>query len=251
MAACSRQGPPAPIVYRASPQQTPADEFNGLRTVPARQQPFVNPHQIEIRRMRYHGNHKPGTLIINEEAKKLYLIEEGGFATEYPVGLGEQWNPDVLRNSYPQWKTKYPRWTPTDNMHEEREELRLSDPSIPPLPDFIEGGDPNNPLGSRAIYLHNRLTGKDTLLRIHGTNLAGRRSIGTNASSGCVRMLDEHVEHLYYHFEIPNNPRDTNIIVIDDSLLTPGMDYTTAEWVDPYERRIHTPQPRPSTLARR
>jgi lipoprotein-anchoring transpeptidase ErfK/SrfK len=57
----------------------------------------------------------------------------------------------------------------------------------PRLPDKMTGGI-RNPLGALAIYL-----GK-TLYRIHGTNDA--KSIGRAASSGCFRMLNEHVLHL-------------------------------------------------------
>ena len=57
----------------------------------------------------------------------------------------------------------------------------------PRLPDKMTGGI-RNPLGARALYLGN------TLYRIHGTNDA--KSIGRAASSGCFRMLNEHVLHL-------------------------------------------------------
>jgi lipoprotein-anchoring transpeptidase ErfK/SrfK len=57
----------------------------------------------------------------------------------------------------------------------------------------MPGGIDENPLGSRAIYLF--ANGRDTLFRIHGTNEPN--SIGTAASSGCIRMLNEEVETLY------------------------------------------------------
>ena len=56
------------------------------------------------------------------------------------------------------------------------------------LPKVMKGG-PNNPLGARAIYL-----GRSEY-RIHGTTQP--KSIGTAASSGCIRMLNEHVIDLY------------------------------------------------------
>ena len=52
---------------------------------------------------------------------------------------------------------------------------------------MMEGG-PENPLGARALYLGN------TLYRIHGTN--DPKSIGHAASSGCFRMMNQHVMHL-------------------------------------------------------
>jgi lipoprotein-anchoring transpeptidase ErfK/SrfK len=56
------------------------------------------------------------------------------------------------------------------------------------LPAFMEGG-PANPLGARAMYLG------DTLYRIHGTNAPW--TIGTNVSSGCIRLRNEDVVDLY------------------------------------------------------
>ncbi len=57
----------------------------------------------------------------------------------------------------------------------------------------MPGGIPENPLGVRAIYLFNK--GGDTGFRIHGTNAPS--SIGTAASSGCIRMLNHEVTELY------------------------------------------------------
>ena len=54
-------------------------------------------------------------------------------------------------------------------------------------------GGPGNPLGARALYLFK--DGADTFFRIHGTNAP--RSIGTNASNGCIRMVNAHVMDLY------------------------------------------------------
>jgi lipoprotein-anchoring transpeptidase ErfK/SrfK len=52
----------------------------------------------------------------------------------------------------------------------------------------MEGGQPN-PLGARAMYLGS------TLYRIHGTNAPW--TIGTNVSSGCIRLRNEDVVDLY------------------------------------------------------
>ncbi len=46
---------------------------------------------------------------------------------------------------------------------------------------------------ARALYLFQN--GKDTLYRIHGTSEPW--TIGTEASSGCIRMLKEDVIELY------------------------------------------------------
>ena len=62
----------------------------------------------------------------------------------------------------------------------------------PCLPRRIEPG-PANPLGARALYLY--ADGVDTLYRIHGTPEPW--TIGTEASSGCIRMINEDIIDLY------------------------------------------------------
>ena len=61
------------------------------------------------------------------------------------------------------------------------------------LPVHMEGG-PANPLGARAMYLGS------TLYRIHGTNAPW--TIGTNVSSGCIRLRNEDVVDLYERVEV-------------------------------------------------
>ena len=60
-------------------------------------------------------------------------------------------------------------------------------------------GGPTNPLGSRALYLY--VGNRDTYLRIHGT--PSPRSIGSRASSGCVRMVMAHIIGLYDQVQLP------------------------------------------------
>ena len=52
----------------------------------------------------------------------------------------------------------------------------------------MDGGEAN-PLGARALYLGS------SLYRIHGTNEP--YTIGTNVSSGCIRMMNQDVIDLY------------------------------------------------------
>jgi glucan-binding YG repeat protein len=60
----------------------------------------------------------------------------------------------------------------------------------------IPGGDPRNPLGNRWLGLEARGT-YGTTYAIHGN--ANENSIGTYASSGCVRMHNSEVRWLYSH----------------------------------------------------
>ncbi|WP_209504045.1 MULTISPECIES: L,D-transpeptidase [unclassified Ruegeria] len=76
-------------------------------------------------------------------------------------------------------KTEFPSWTPTASMRER-------DPS---LPIRIDGGDPGNPLGTRAMYLD------WPAYLVHGTH--DTRKIGRQSSSGCIGLYNQHVEELY------------------------------------------------------
>ncbi|WP_343207685.1 L,D-transpeptidase [Ancylobacter oerskovii] len=119
----------------------------------------------------------PGTVIVDTGARFLYLLQGGGRALRYGIGVGREgfaWS-GAERISR---KAEWPSWTPPAEMHARR----------PGLPERMEGG-PDNPLGARALYLGN------TLYRIHGTNEAD--SIGRAVSSGCIRMRNDDVIDLY------------------------------------------------------
>jgi lipoprotein-anchoring transpeptidase ErfK/SrfK len=63
----------------------------------------------------------------------------------------------------------------------------------PDLPRHMDGG-PENPLGARAMYLGS------SLYRIHGSNEPW--TIGTQVSSGCIRMRNEDVIDLYSRVKV-------------------------------------------------
>lgn len=123
----------------------------------------------------------PGTILIDTKERSLYLIQPGGMARRYGVAVGASgysWSGTATIDR----KAKWPAWYPTDDMHNR----------TPHLPRRIEPGE-HNPLGARALYLFQN--GRDTLYRIHGTSEPW--SIGTEASSGCIRMLNEDIIELY------------------------------------------------------
>ena len=70
-------------------------------------------------------------------------------------------------------------------------------------------GGPENPLGARALYLWQG--NKDTLYRIHGTNEP--QTIGTNVSSGCIRLTNEDIVDLY-----DRTPIGTKVVVIPSAV---------------------------------
>jgi lipoprotein-anchoring transpeptidase ErfK/SrfK len=140
---------------------------------------------------------RPGTIIINSDQRALYHVQDYGEAVRYGVAVGKEsfvWS-GVAKVGR---KAEYPSWTPPKSMIKRK-------PHLAKWANGMPGGIPENPLGSRAIYLYAH--GRDTLFRIHGTNEPG--SIGTAASSGCIRMLNEEVELLYDAVDI-----GTKVIVL-------------------------------------
>jgi lipoprotein-anchoring transpeptidase ErfK/SrfK len=125
----------------------------------------------------YDGSQRPGTIVIDTPNKFLYLVQPGGRAIRYGIGVGR---PGFMWSGVKQIsrKAEWPDWTPPPEMLRRR----------PDLPRHMEGG-PANPLGARALYLGS------SLYRIHGTNEPN--TIGQNVSSGCIRMMNEDVTDLY------------------------------------------------------
>ena len=129
----------------------------------------------------YRTNYRKGTIIIDTSDRYLYLITGNGNALRYGIAVGKegyQWEGSMRVSKKREW----PDWRPPQDMID-REAAKGNT-----LPKVVKGG-PNNPLGARALYL-----GRSEY-RIHGTNKPN--SIGKAASSGCIRMLNEHVIDLY------------------------------------------------------
>jgi lipoprotein-anchoring transpeptidase ErfK/SrfK len=141
---------------------------------PAR--PAFDP-RYEKQLVQYDGNENIGTIVIDTPNKFLYLVQGNGRALRYGIGVGR---PGFTWSGVKQISAKreWPDWTPPAEMLARR----------PDLPRHMEGG-PENPLGARAMYLGS------SLYRIHGSNEPW--TIGTNVSSGCIRMRNEDVIDLY------------------------------------------------------
>jgi lipoprotein-anchoring transpeptidase ErfK/SrfK len=127
----------------------------------------------------------PGDIHVDSDFHYLYLIQEGDRAIRYGVAVGAAGR-EFSGEAIIQRKAKWPRWTPTQNMIERDPEMYGKWAGGMP-------GGPQNPLGARALYLYQN--GQDTLYRIHGTPQPW--TIGRSVSSGCVRMINEHVADLY------------------------------------------------------
>jgi lipoprotein-anchoring transpeptidase ErfK/SrfK len=138
----------------------------------------------------YRTGEAPGTIIIDPQNHYLYLIQEGGLAIRYGVGVGRQgfgWSGTANVHDKQQW----PDWYPPKEMLARQPELMAH------MSELQGGlgmpGGTRNPLGARALYLWQG--NKDTLYRIHGT--AEPWTIGRSVSSGCIRMIDQDVIDLY------------------------------------------------------
>jgi lipoprotein-anchoring transpeptidase ErfK/SrfK len=122
-----------------------------------------------------------GSIVIDTTERYLYFIDAPNHALRYGIAVGKegfQWD-GLLKVSK---KAQWPDWRPPPEMIAREKKKGRNLPSVVP-------GGPTNPLGARAIYLGY------TQYRIHGTTQP--KSIGKAASSGCFRMLNEHVIDLY------------------------------------------------------
>jgi lipoprotein-anchoring transpeptidase ErfK/SrfK len=131
------------------------------------------------------SNEKAGTIIIRTSERALYRIIGGGKAKRYLVAVGKEgfsWSGTARIGR----KAVNPTWTPPPEMIERT-------PKYAQWANGMPGGIPSNPLGPRAMYLYNGRG--DTGFRIHGT--IHPESIGSAASSGCIRMLNHEVIDLY------------------------------------------------------
>ncbi|MGE0195405.1 MAG: L,D-transpeptidase [Methylocystis sp.] len=122
----------------------------------------------------------PGTIVISASKRRLFYVVDTGVAISYPVAVpkrGKEWAGETSVEG----KYVNPDWVPPAVVKADH----------PELPNFIPGGSPRNPMGVRALTL-----GRGEVA-IHGTTRKMRASVGTAASYGCIRMLNEDVSDLY------------------------------------------------------
>ncbi len=163
----------------------------------AAKKPFVVDKKYVPQRVLYFSKYKKGTIVIDTAKRFLYLVESPISARRYGVGVGRDalaWSGTATIDVKKEW----PGWRPTDEM------IAREPGKYAKYRDGMPGG-PTNPLGSRALYLFDK--GYDTFYRIHGTTQP--QTIGTAASNGCIRMINEHVEDLYNRV-----PIGTTVVVL-------------------------------------
>jgi lipoprotein-anchoring transpeptidase ErfK/SrfK len=181
------------VVYASYPgEPAPVKEFNYS--------------QVDLAYLRqeveYLGTEEPGTVVVDPASRHLYFVEAPGRATWYGIGVGREgfgWSGTAKINMRRSW----PDWVPPKEMIARDPEIRAQ------LVSTSRGkgvpGGPTSPLGARALYLF--ADGGDMGYRIHGTTEP--ETIGTNVSSGCIRMVNQDVIHLYQHA-----PEGTQVIVL-------------------------------------
>lgn len=167
--------PSSALAAIAQPITLPAGPIPGL-TIAAEFYPTV----VRVRR-----DFEPGTIHVLTSQRFLYLITGKGQAIRYGIAVGREGltyhGAAVIGR-----KVEWPSWKPTPEMIERNPKAYAK---------FADGmpGGPKNPLGARAMYLFQ--DGRDTAIRIHGTT--DPNSIGSAASNGCFRMVNDHVMDLY------------------------------------------------------
>ena len=128
----------------------------------------------------YFDNTRKGAILVDLTSRALHFwSEDQSVYRLYPtsVPLSE----DLTRRGRTEvvQKVVNPPWRPTPSMRERN----------PEWPELVEGGAPDNPLGTRALYL------SWTYYRIHGTH--DTRKIGRRSSNGCVGLYNEHIQELF------------------------------------------------------
>lgn len=120
----------------------------------------------------------PGTIVIKNSERRLYLVLRGQRAIRYKVAVGRR---SKAWTGAARITAKYlkPAWAPSSEVRRD----------FPHLPDVIKGGAPNNPMGVAAMTLSNGN------YAIHGTNRPG--SIGRAVSYGCIRMANRDIQDLF------------------------------------------------------
>lgn len=126
---------------------------------------------------------RTGIVLNLAEMRLYYFHPDKKMVTTHPIGIGKKGWSTPLANTTIIGKKKDPVWTPPPSIRQEH--LRKGDV----LPAYIPAG-PDNPLGRYALYL-----GLKGFL-VHGSNRSA--GVGVRSSHGCIRLLPEDIENLFY-----------------------------------------------------
>ena len=158
--------------------------FDQGHAIPALDLTRIDPALLR-QHTRFAGPYRPGTIVVNVGERRLYLVQPGGVATRYAVGVGREEALNFHGSAVIGRKAEWPRWSPTADMIRRKPIYAHYTSGLP--------GGINNPLGARALYLYRG--NQDTDFRLHGTNEP--ETIGTKVSSGCIRLFNHDIIDLY------------------------------------------------------
>jgi hypothetical protein len=155
----------------------------------------------------YAGPERPGSIVVDIFARRLYFVMEGGRAMRYGIAVGRE-GLSFKGTGYIGRKAEWPSWQPTANMIRTRPDLYA---------EFAAGlpGGLDNPLGARALYLYRG--GRDTMFRIHGT--IDNASIGRATSAGCIRLFNQDIIDLFNRVE---SGASVKVRTLEESLAAEG-----------------------------
>ncbi len=171
--------------YRATYAAYPGEKF----PVPAVDYGAIDPRFLR-QTVDYPWREPVGSIVIDPGSHHLYFVEAPGEATRYGVGVGKEgfgWSGAARVNMKRDW----PDWIPPREMIERDPAIRAQ--LQPTARGMGVPGGPTSPLGARAMYLFGE--GRDLGYRIHGT--LEPLTVGSNVSSGCIRMINQDIVHLY------------------------------------------------------
>lgn len=179
LTACTADGGAGPLVQTPPADTVYVSRMDGrfqIEAIPLEKLP----EPLRRQSVRYDSGEAPGTIIIHPGERFLYFVTGRRTAIRYGIAVGREgfeWAGEAVVARTRPW----PTWTPPPEMIDRD----------PKLAKWAKGqpGGPANPLGARAIYL--TTNGIDYGYRIHGT--PEWWSIGRNASSGCIRMINQDV----------------------------------------------------------
>lgn len=169
--------------------------------------PAVNLRRIDPRFLRreveYPRDDEPGTIVVDTAARYAYLVIENRRAIRYGIAVGRDEAFNLTGEAYVERKAAWPNWRPTPDM------IRRDPQRYGHLRNGMPGGH-RNPLGARALYLYQ--DGVDTYYRLHGT--VEPWTIGTRASAGCVRLINQDIIDLYQR-----TPIGTRVVILPPDVL--------------------------------
>ncbi len=158
---------------------------DGPYAIPALELDLAANRDLLRQEVAFPAQYRPGTIVVNITERRLYLVQSGGRALRYAIGVGREEALNFHGAAVVGQKSEWPRWIPTADMVKRMPRYAAYAAGMP--------GGLENPLGARALYLY--VGNRDTYFRIHGTNEPA--TIGTAVSSGCIRLFNQDIIDLY------------------------------------------------------